>query len=60
MVSYEVFASGWLENEQYWGRPADVEIGQDGALYVSDDKANVVYRIYYEKNERGKNISLSE
>lgn len=48
-VGYEVFASGWLENEQYRGRPADVEIGPDGALYVSDDKANVIYRIYYEK-----------
>jgi glucose/arabinose dehydrogenase len=48
-VSYEVFASGWLEDQQYWGRPADVEVGPDGALYVSDDKANVIYRIHYLK-----------
>jgi glucose/arabinose dehydrogenase len=47
--SYEIFASGWVENEVSWGRPADVEIGPDGALYVSDDKANCVYRIYYEE-----------
>ncbi len=47
-LSYEVFAEGWLEGSYAWGRPADVEIGPDGALYVSDDKANAVYRIYYE------------
>ncbi len=46
-VSYEVFASGWLQNEQYSGRPADVEVGPDGALYVSDDKADAIYRITY-------------
>jgi len=44
--SYEVFASGWLIGETPWGRPADVEIGPDGALYVSDDLANCIYRIY--------------
>jgi glucose/arabinose dehydrogenase len=49
-VSYEVFASGWLDNEQYWGRPADVEIGPDGALFISDDKADLIYRIYYDKD----------
>jgi glucose/arabinose dehydrogenase len=48
-VSYEVFASGWLTNENAWGRPVDVEIAPDGALFVSDDKAGVIYRIYYEK-----------
>ncbi len=48
-LQYETFASGWLEKETAWGRPVDVEIGPDGALYVSDDRANCVYRIYYEK-----------
>jgi glucose/arabinose dehydrogenase len=48
-VSYEVFASGWLANEHAWGRPVDVEIAPDGALFVSDDKADVIYRIYYNK-----------
>jgi len=46
---YETFVSGWLVKETAWGRPVDVEIGPDGALYVSDDRANCVYRIYYEK-----------
>jgi glucose/arabinose dehydrogenase len=49
--SYEIFASGWLKNETVRGRPADVEIGPDGALYVSDDMAGCVYRIFYTEQE---------
>jgi glucose/arabinose dehydrogenase len=46
-AEYRVFAQGWLQGQQAWGRPADVEVGPDGALYVSDDTAGVVYRIGY-------------
>lgn len=28
-----------------WGRPVDVQPGPDGALYVSDDGANAIYRV---------------
>jgi glucose/arabinose dehydrogenase len=45
-MSYEVFASGWLQGETPWGRPADVQVGPDGSLFVSDDMAGCVYRIY--------------
>lgn len=48
VVSYEVFADGWMENEIAWGRPADVEIGPDGSLFVSDDFAGCIYRIWYD------------
>ena len=41
------FATGWLKNNQASGRPVDVIAGPDGALYVSDDGANVIYRISY-------------
>ena len=34
---YEVFAEGWLRNEQAWGRPVDVLVMPDGALLISDD-----------------------
>ena len=51
-VDYEVFASGWLENEDFWGRPADVAVGPDGALYVSDDYAGCVYRIFFDDSKR--------
>lgn len=40
------FMSGWLDSRNAkLGRPVDVIFGPDGALYLSDDKANVVYRI---------------
>jgi len=43
----EVFASGWLQGEDAWGRPNDVLQMPDGSLLVSDDKANAIYRISY-------------
>ncbi|MBD3240462.1 MAG: sorbosone dehydrogenase family protein [Chitinivibrionales bacterium] len=46
-VSYEVFAEGWLQGEEAWGRPVDVLVMPDGALLVSDDRAGAVYRISY-------------
>ncbi len=46
-VSREVFADGWLQGKLAWGRPVDVEVLPDGSLLVSDDKADVVYRITY-------------
>jgi glucose/arabinose dehydrogenase len=49
-VSYETFASGWLNKAQQkaWGRPVDVLLLPDGSMLVSDDKAGVIYRIHYE------------
>ncbi len=41
------FATGWLNNNKAWGRPVDVAIGTDGALYVSDDRSGIIYRIAY-------------
>jgi len=48
-VKYEVFAEGWLQGTRAWGRPVDVLVMPDGALLVSDDRANAIYRIGYEK-----------
>ncbi len=42
------FASGWLNAKGAWGRPVDVAVGADGAIYVSDDRAGMIYRIVYE------------
>ena len=44
---YSVFADGWLQGQQAWGRPADVLVMPDGALLVSDDVAGAIYRISY-------------
>ena len=47
-ISYEPFAQGWLKGDKDpWGRPVDVLVMPDGALLVSDDKADVIYRISY-------------
>jgi glucose/arabinose dehydrogenase len=43
----EDFATGWLQDDNAWGRPVDIAVGTDHALYVSDDKAGVIYRITY-------------
>ena len=45
VAEYTVFAEGWLQGEQVWGRPVDVQVMPDGALLVSDDYAGVIYRI---------------
>ena len=46
-IGQEVFAKGWLQDEQSWGRPNDVELMPDGSLLVSDDQAGAIYRITY-------------
>jgi glucose/arabinose dehydrogenase len=56
-VSERVFAEGWLRGVKLhagqmtqgdaWGRPVDVLVMPDGALLVSDDTGNAVYRISY-------------
>lgn len=43
------FAIGWLQGRAAWGRPVDVVSGPDGALYVSDDRAGLIYRISYKE-----------
>lgn len=45
----ETFATGWLDEtaQKSWGRPVDVLELPDGSLLVSDDSANVIYRISY-------------
>ena len=47
VTSYETFAKGWMQTGTAWGRPADVFVMPDGALLVSDDTANCIYRITY-------------
>ncbi len=49
VISYKPFAEGWLneENDKIWGRPVDLELLPDGSMLVSDDYADVIYRIYY-------------
>jgi glucose/arabinose dehydrogenase len=49
VTGYQPFAQGWLEGQETWGRPVDVQQLPDGSLLVSDDTAGVVYRIAYSR-----------
>jgi len=41
----EDFATGWLEGRTSMGRPVDLMVGRDGALYLSTQDAGRIYRI---------------
>ena len=44
----EDFVTGWLkEDRTVIGRPVDIVIADDGSMFVSDDNAGKIYRIYY-------------
>lgn len=43
---YEDFLTGFVTGEgQVWGRPVGVAVGADGALFVSDDGSNSIWRV---------------
>ena len=59
VTSYEPFVEGWLQaapgseiKRQAWGQPVDLLELPDGSLLVSDDRANVIYRITYRTKKR--------
>lgn len=43
------FATGWLQGNNIIGRPVDIIVEDEGSIFVSDDNAGKIYRIYYEK-----------
>jgi glucose/arabinose dehydrogenase len=47
--TYSTFAEGWLKDGKSWGRPVDILQLKDGSLLVSDDRADCIYRIAYNK-----------
>ena len=45
---YEDFMTGFVTPEgDVWGRPVGVAVGKDGALFVTDDGSNTVWRVSY-------------
>jgi glucose/arabinose dehydrogenase len=47
---YEDFMTGFvLPDSNVWGRPVGVAVAQDGALIVTDDASNIVWRVSYGK-----------
>jgi len=45
--SVEPFITGFLRNNEFWGRPVDVHVMKDGSMLISDDHAGAVYRVTY-------------
>ena len=51
VVNVEPLISGWLNREEddAWGRPVDILTLPDGSLLISDDYADAIYRLTYQK-----------
>ena len=49
LVAQKDFITGFLTAQGALGRPVDVIFDAAGALYVSDDKAGVIYRVDFQK-----------
>jgi len=45
LASMDPFLTGFIADNNYLGRPADVEIMRDGSLLISDDWNGAVYRV---------------
>ena len=45
--SIEPFITGFLVNNNYIGRPVDIELMKDGSILISDDWNGAVYRVTY-------------
>jgi glucose/arabinose dehydrogenase len=52
--SVEPFITGFLHNNEYWGRPVDVHVMKDGSLLISDDFAGAVYRVTFGAGGKAK------
>tara|TARA_B100000767_G_C19773717_1_gene541424 strand:- start:1407 stop:2513 length:1107 start_codon:yes stop_codon:yes gene_type:complete len=45
VVDSKDFITGWLDGEKVLGRPSAPLVLRDGSLLISDDMANVIYRV---------------
>jgi glucose/arabinose dehydrogenase len=45
--SLDTFITGFLDNNNYVGRPVDLLVMKDGSLLISDDYNGAVYRVSY-------------
>ena len=47
IISNRPFVEGWLQGQRNWGRPVDILNMPDGSVLISDDQANLIYRVAY-------------
>jgi len=52
--SVDPFITGFIENNSYLGRPADVLVLKDGSMLISDDFNGAVYRVTYDSASVGR------
>jgi glucose/arabinose dehydrogenase len=45
VLGMQDFLTGFLDGREALGRPVDLEFDNNGTLYISDDKAGVIYRV---------------
>lgn len=48
-LAEENFITGWLQAGEALGRPVDIVMTEKGTIFISDDKAGVIYRIKYQQ-----------
>lgn len=48
MTRVEPFLTGFVENNEYVGRPVDIHVMDDGSILVSDDYNGAIYRVSYD------------
>jgi glucose/arabinose dehydrogenase len=53
--SMEPFLTGFLDNNNFLGRPVDVQPMRDGSLLISDDWNGAVYRVSYGSGREQRN-----
>jgi glucose/arabinose dehydrogenase len=54
---YDDFVTGWMLDEnrrEVWGRPVGLLVLKDGSMLLTDDGANKIWRITYQKAEGSK------
>jgi glucose/arabinose dehydrogenase len=52
VLGAEDFITGWLTPQGALGRPVDILIKDDGVIFISDDKAGVIYRVVYNEMKK--------
>jgi len=52
--SVDPFITGFIENNNYIGRPADLLVLKDGSMLISDDYNGALYRVTYDSTTVGR------
>jgi glucose/arabinose dehydrogenase len=52
LKSLDTFMTGFIQDNNYVGRPVDLLVMKDGSLLISDDYAGAIYRVSYSEAAR--------